>query len=80
MQTFLNNFCAFINKWKLVDILGICSLREGSIDDPVSVEFTSGRASITLLFDVALDDGDVVDAIWQFSSGPPRRIQAALIA
>ena len=32
---------------------------------------TSGRANITLPFDIAPHDDDVIDAMWQFSSDPP---------
>jgi hypothetical protein len=71
MQPFLAEFSAIIKKWKLVDIFGICSLKKGSVDRPVTVEFTSGRANITLPFDAAPDDGNLVDAMWQFSSSPP---------
>ena len=31
------------------------------------MEFTSGRANITLPFDIAPNDGNNVDAMWQFS-------------
>jgi hypothetical protein len=81
VQSFLAEFRSIIDKWNLVDAFGICSLKEGSIDEPVAVEFTSGRANITLPFDAVPDDGNVVDAMWQFSSGSPRSsVQAASMA
>lgn len=71
MQPLLAEFRAIVHRWNLANILGICSLKQENIDGPVSVEFTSGRANITLPFDVAPDDGFVVDAMWQFSSRSP---------
>lgn len=35
------------------------------------MEFTSGRANITLPFDIAPHDGNIIDAMWQFSPDPP---------
>jgi hypothetical protein len=70
-QPFLAEFRAIINEWKLANIFGICSLKEESIGGPVTTEFMSGRANITLPFDITPDDGNLVDAMWQFSSTPP---------
>jgi hypothetical protein len=71
MQPFLEEFRAIINKWNLVNVLGICSLKEESINRPVATEFTSGRANITLPFDITPNDGNVIEAMWQFSSVSP---------
>jgi len=81
MEPFLAEFRTIIIKWKLGNVFGICSLKEGSVGRPVTTEFTSGRANITLPFDIAPNDGNVVDAMWQFSSAPPSSsMQAASMA
>ena len=71
MQTFLLELRAILEKWNLANILGICALSEMSLNRPTTIEFTSGRANITLPFDIAPHDGNVIDAMWQFSSDPP---------
>lgn len=71
MEPFLAEFRTIINKRSLDHVFGICSLKEESIDGPVTTEFTSGRANITLPFDITPNDGNLVDAMWQFSSAPP---------
>lgn len=68
MQSFLLELRAILMQWNLANILGICSLNEKPIDRPATMEFTSGRANITLPFDIAPNDGNNVDAMWQFSS------------
>ncbi len=70
MQSFLLELGAILEKRNLANILGICSLGEKSIERPTTMEFTSGRANITLPFDIAPHDGNVIDAMWQFSSDP----------
>ncbi|KAI9747541.1 MAG: N-acetyl-glucosamine-6-phosphate deacetylase [Chaenotheca gracillima] len=67
-QAFLVEFGAILNKLRLANLFGICALGGRSIDGPTTMEFTSGRANITLPFDIAPDDGNTVDAMWQFSS------------
>lgn len=68
VPSFLLELAAILEKWNLTNIIGICSLRENSIDRPATMEFTSGRANITLPFDIAPNDGNIIDAMWQFSS------------
>ncbi|KAL8724399.1 MAG: hypothetical protein Q9166_007970, partial [cf. Caloplaca sp. 2 TL-2023] len=68
MQGFLLELAAILNKYNLTNILGICSLGETSVDGPATIEFTEGRANITLPFDIAPNDGGAIDAMWQFSS------------
>ena len=70
MQTFLLELGAILEKWNLANIFGICALSEKNLDRPTTMEFTSGRANITLPFDIAPHDGNVIDAMWQFSSDP----------
>lgn len=68
MHPILQELGAILKKWNLVDVLGICSLGGKSIDRPATMEFTSGRANITLPFDIAPQDGSAIDAMWQFGS------------
>lgn len=68
MKSFSLEFGAILAKWNLANVLGICSLEEKPIDRPATMEFTSGRVNITLPFDIAPDDGNIVNAMWQFSS------------
>lgn len=67
MQLFFLELSAILKKWDLPKILGICSLGEKHIDTPATMEFSSGRANITLPFDIAPHDGNIIDAMWQFS-------------
>ena len=66
MQAFLLELGAVLRKWSLTDVLSIYYLGENSIDRSCTTEFTSGRANITLPSDISPDDGNVVDAMWQF--------------
>lgn len=68
MQRFFLEFGAILARRNLANILGICALNEKPIDRPATIEFTSGRANITLPFDIAPTDGNNIDAMWQFSS------------
>lgn len=68
MQSFFLDFGAILERWNLANILGICSLKEKPIDRPATMEFTSGRANITLPLDIAPNNGNIIDAMWQFSS------------
>ena len=71
MQLFLAEFRTIINKWKLGNVFGICSLKEEPIGGPVTMEFTSGYTNMTLPFNIAPNDSNIVDAMWQFSSTLP---------
>lgn len=70
MQSFVLELGAILKKWDLANVLGICSLGEKHIDRPATMEFTSGRANITLPFDIAPHNGNIIDAMWQFSPDP----------
>lgn len=70
IQSFSVEFAAILAKWKLTNVFGVCSLKEQPIDSPTTMEFTSGRANITLPFDITPDDGNTTDAMWRFSSNP----------
>ena len=62
-QAFLLELSTILEEHNLTNILGICSLGGKSIDKPPTMEFTSGRANITLPFDITPHDSDVVDAM-----------------
>lgn len=68
VQSFSAEFGAILAKWNLANVFGICSLSDKPIDRPTTMEFTSGRANITLPFDITPDDGNTIDAMWRFSS------------
>ena len=68
MQSFLLELGTILEKHNLANILGICFLGEKSIDRPTTIEFTSGRVNITLPFDIAPHNGNVINIIWQFGS------------
>jgi hypothetical protein len=70
VKDFLVDFRAVLEKWSLTDTLGVCTVRPGSMTEPAGMEFTSGRANITLPFDTAPSEGGSIDAMWQFSSAP----------
>ena len=70
IQSFLLELGAILEKRNLDNILGICLLSEKSAGIPPAIEFTSGRANITLPFDITPNDGNVIDAMWQLSSKP----------
>jgi hypothetical protein len=63
MQPFLAEFRTIINKWKLANIFGICSLKEESIGGPVTTEFISRYTNITLPFDITPDNGNLINII-----------------
>ena len=64
---FLQDFHKTIKENNLVDVLGLCLVPE---NDTILTEFTSGRANITLPFDIAPGDGSLVDAMWRFREAP----------
>ena len=67
---FLNEMSQALHASGLTDNLGLCSA--GSIagkDSEPTMEFTSGRANITLPFDRNPLEGDSVDAAWNITNG-----------
>ncbi|KAL9594509.1 MAG: hypothetical protein Q9219_006991 [cf. Caloplaca sp. 3 TL-2023] len=68
MTSFLHDLAAILRRWNLTDVLGICDLGKRSPSGPVTMDITSGRANITLPFDISPNDGDAIDAMWEFSS------------
>ncbi|KAL9094259.1 MAG: hypothetical protein Q9165_003399 [Trypethelium subeluteriae] len=72
LQRFLGAVRTILVTFGLVDVFGICLLDGSGVDVPATTEFTSGRANVTLSFDIAPNDGMSIDAMWQFHSGRPR--------
>lgn len=67
---FIHELGKLIHSRGLANNLGLCLL--DSISDTTkgpTMEFTSGRANITLPFDVDPDDGQSVEAAWQVHEG-----------
>ena len=76
--------CELSNKLRsygLVETLGLCSVESisGTTAEP-TMEFTSGRANITLAVDIDPLDGSSVEAAWRIDDGkwfpPPRTFSA----
>ena len=65
---FIHALQQFLHEKALDGIIGICSLNGRAIERPSTMEFTSGRANITLPFDVSPGDDDSIDAEWHFHS------------
>ena len=63
IQSFLTEFRIILAKWNLPNIIDICSLKGTSIERPATMKFISERANITLPFNVAPNDDNVVDAL-----------------
>lgn len=57
----------------LKDKLGVCSLSNRDLNDGTQVEFTQGRANITLSFDMDPHAGDKsIEVVWIFEQLPPQ--------
>jgi hypothetical protein len=70
MQDFLAEYRAILEKNQASHILGHCTLDGMPAENhPPSMEFTSGRANITLPFDVHASEGDAAEAMWQIGQG-----------
>lgn len=71
-QPFLSELRALLDRLGLLEKLGICVLTGGHLDSTTQVEFTQGRANITLPFDIAPEDGPnrSIEAVWQFDLSP----------
>ncbi|KAL9066408.1 MAG: hypothetical protein Q9157_007153 [Trypethelium eluteriae] len=68
LQRFLEAVRTILDTFGLMDIFGICLLDGKKIDSSATIEFTSGRANITLPFDIGPYNGVGIDAMWQFYS------------
>ncbi|KAI4170647.1 MAG: hypothetical protein LQ348_007077 [Seirophora lacunosa] len=79
IPSFLVDLAVILQKFRLSNILGLCSLGATSVDEPATMEFTEGRVNITLPFDIAPNDGSAIDAMWQFSSNSLSQPAQALL-
>lgn len=71
-QPFIHELRAFLEQLGLSNKLGICVLTSEDLDSTTRVEFTQGRANITLPFDIDPKDGAdrSIEAVWQFDVSP----------
>ncbi|KAI0003449.1 hypothetical protein F4779DRAFT_621876 [Xylariaceae sp. FL0662B] len=71
-RPFLSELRALLDRLGLMEKLGICVLTGKDLDSTTQVEFTQGRANITLPFDIAPEDGPcrAIEAVWQFDLSP----------
>lgn len=71
-QPFLSELRVLLDCLGLTEKLGICAFRGEDLDSTTQVEFTQGRANITLPFDIAPEDGQIrsIEAVWQFDFSP----------
>lgn len=70
---FLSEYHAILEKNHASHILGLCTLDGVPADgDAPTMEFTSGRANITLPFDVNPSEGGATEAMWQIQRGMSR--------
>jgi hypothetical protein len=71
-QPFLSELRALLDRLGLTEKLGICVFTGEDLDSATQVEFTQGRANITLPFDIAPEDGPScsIEAVWQFDLSP----------
>jgi hypothetical protein len=71
-QPFISELRALLNRLGLTEKLGICVFTGKDLDSTTQVEFTQGRANITLPFDIAPEDGPnrSIKAVWQFDLPP----------
>jgi len=71
-QPFISELRALLDRLGLTEKLGICVFTSEDLDSTTRVEFTQGRANITLPFDIAPEDGPnrSIEAVWQFDLSP----------
>jgi hypothetical protein len=71
-QPFLSELRALLDRLSLAKKFGICVFTNKDLDSATQVEFTQGRANITLPFDIAPEDGPnrSIEAVWQFDLSP----------
>jgi hypothetical protein len=71
-QPFISELRALLDRLGLTEKLGICVFTGEDLDSITQVEFTQGRANITLPFDIAPEDGPnrSIEAVWQFDLPP----------
>lgn len=70
IREFLSEYKTVLENTDLKNVLGLCTLDGvNSASVTPTMEFTSGRANITLPFDVNPSGGGAVDAMWQIKQG-----------
>jgi hypothetical protein len=71
-QLFISELRVLLDSLGLIEKLGICVFTGEDLDSITQVEFTQGRPNITLLFDIAPEDGPnrSIEAVWQFDLSP----------
>ncbi|PMD18682.1 hypothetical protein NA56DRAFT_661318 [Hyaloscypha hepaticicola] len=71
-QPSISELRALLDRLSLPEKLGICVFTGEDLDSTTRVEFTQGRANITLPFDIAPEDGPnrSIEAVWQFDLSP----------
>ncbi len=71
-QLFISKLRALLDRLGLTEKLGICVFTSKDLNSTTRVEFTQGRANITLPFDIAPKDGPnrSIEAVWQFDLSP----------
>ncbi|KAI1175976.1 hypothetical protein F4777DRAFT_597917 [Nemania sp. FL0916] len=76
-QPFLTELRALLGHLGLMGKLGLCVLTSEDLNSNTQVEFTQGRANITLPFDIAPEGGPnrSIEAVWQFDVSPGLNIE-----
>lgn len=70
MKEFLSDYHAIFEKNHASRVLGLCTLAGVPAEgEAPTMEFTSGRANITLPFDVNPSEGGATEAMWQIEQG-----------
>ena len=71
-RPFLSELRALLDRLGLMEKLGVCAFTREDQDATTQVEFTQGRANITLPFDIDPQDGPdrSIEAVWQFDLPP----------
>jgi hypothetical protein len=67
---FLSELRIVLERLDLMGKLGVCVFASEDLDNTTQVEFTQGRANITLPFDIAPEEGTnrSIEAVWQFDT------------
>ena len=71
-QPFLSELRALLDRLGLTEKLGIYAFTRKDLDSTTQMEFTEGRANITLPFDISPEEGPsrLIEAVWQFDLSP----------
>ncbi|KAL2043661.1 hypothetical protein N7G274_003968 [Stereocaulon virgatum] len=66
VSDFLQELAHMLEHLKLTGILGVFALEDKPANSAPKMEFTEGRANITLPFDISGPEKDSIEAMWQF--------------